>query len=1172
MSIDTGHAVGKKLKRLGQMIRRVFVFSVITKGLRAVRTQISAYLSLNEQFSTALRRLQGVLLTAFQPIYEVVVPALTTLIQVLSQAIAVVTQFFASLFGTTAKKAQANAKALYGQSKALKETGKAAEEAAGSLAAFDEINTIETEKDSGGGGGAADTGPLFDWEYDDDSFGSWGEAFSAFLDKLLAGLPKLEAAFKKFADWLNDLAKKLYDMFTFPGVLDKVKALGKGLAEALNKLVNWIDWEMLGKALGAGLNLALNFLTEFLYAFDWMNLGRKLADFVNGLVSEIDWYEFGRLLWAGFKIALETLAGFLLGLDMPLMAKAASDTIKGFFDEMYNTIERIPWGDIGKQLAAFLNNIDWYGSITVALKAISAAFEALFELLDGFVRNLQWGDIAKQIYTAINDSLGLIDWRNIGQTLGNAFVQAFEFARQIIAGIDWHQIGSNIADFILGFDFVSALSSLGQLIAAGINAAIRLACGFLDKVSPELRAMAEGIAEGLRQAVTAVDWHALGDVIGRGIKGALTFVSGLLDPDLFYTIGRSIGNFLVSLDWVGIIGGLTEVLARAIGAAVKAVTGFLDSVQPDLKEIADGIAQKINEFVATVDWAELGQTIHDGIKAALDFLRTILDNLDWDSIGSAIVDFLENLDWPSLLAEWQGIVGKAIGGALQGVDLTDAIGLGANLVGGLIKGWLNKWNESGGIGGWLKRKFLSPFLSSFQSFFGIASPSKVMAEQGEYLVEGLKNGIKETWDGILEFFKTGVDAIKDFFTGAWEDVKSKTSDAWNAIKETVSGIWDGIKEKAGTVFDGIKEKISTIWDNIKEKTSTIWENIKTTLSTAWDNLKTAAKEKFENIKTVISTAWENIKTAASTAWDSIKSTLFTIWENLKTTSRTAFEGIKNTISTAWENIKSAASTTWNSIKSTLTGIWDSIKSEASSKFEQIKSGISNAWENVKSSTSSVWANIKSTVGSALSEIAGKVSSTFSDIVSRAKSWGSDIASNISSGMEKAGSKVKSAVNGVANRIRSNLHFSEPDEGPLKDFHTYMPDMLELMAKGIRDNTHLAVSAASDLADSIANTVSGKSIGVDMTMPDISKFSIPLAAQGAKIPSSREFTMALQSESGSGDSLAQMEKLMGSMLERMGNMEIVIHNELAVDGRKMARNTVRHINDMTRSAGRPVIDF
>ena len=67
-------------------------------------------------------------------------------------------------------------------------------------------------------------------------------------------------------------------------------------------------------------------------------------------------------------------------------------------------------------------------------------------------------------------------------------------------------------------------------------------------------------------------------------------------------------------------------------------------------------------------------------------------------------------------------------------------------------------------------------------------------------------------------------------------------------------------------------------------------------------------------------------------------------------------------------------------------------------------------------------------------------------------------------------------------------------------------------------------------------------------------------------------MVMQGEINSGDSLARMEKLMGKMLERMGNMEIVIHNELDVDGKKMARNTVRHINDMTRSAGRPVIDF
>ena len=35
-----------------------------------------------------------------------------------------------------------------------------------------------------------------------------------------------------------------------------------------------------------------------------------------------------------------------------------------------------------------------------------------------------------------------------------------------------------------------------------------------------------------------------------------------------------------------------------------------------------------------------------------------------------------------------------------------------------------------------------------------------------------------------------------------------------------------------------------------------------------------------------------------------------------------------------------------------------------------------------------------------------------------------------------------------------LGFSEPKEGPLSNFHTYAPDMMELFAKGIRDNEHL----------------------------------------------------------------------------------------------------------------------
>ncbi len=874
-------AISGTFKQLGNTIKSALVFSVIYQGLSLIRQQVGAYLSVNTELTTALRRLQGALLTAFQPIYEVVVPALTTLINILTRAAATVTQFFASLFGTTAKQAQTNAKDLYEQANATTALGEAAEEAAGSLAGFDEINQIQTENKSGGGGGSSssDNGPLFDYEYDETPFDSWGEAFSAFLDKLLDGIPKLEDAFKKFADWLNDFSKNLYEMFTFPGVLEKVKQLGTDLAAAFEHLADLIEWEQLGRALGAGLNLAIAFLNGFIYGGDsaddsqWKRLGKHLSDAINGLVDEIQWYEFGRLLWGGFKIGLETLAGILENLNIPALANAASNIIMGFFDEMENTINRISWSKIGTQIAIFLNEFQWYEALTSVFTAISAGIMGLKALVDSFLANLKWPEITDQISRAINEAIGLVSWEGIGETIGNCFKTAFAFAKALISKIQWYEIGQSIADFILGFDFVGALGGLADLIAEGINAAIKLARGFLDKILPEVQGIAEGIADRLRQAVSSVKWDELGGVIGDGVKTALSFVAGLLDPELFYEVGKAIGDFLINLNWSEIVGGLANVLANGINSAVALVKGFLSSVQPNLKEIAEDIAQKINEFVETVDWEDLGRTIHDGIEAALNFLITILDNLNWDEIGQAVVDFLSGLNWGELLREWGDVVGKALGGAMKGIDLGDVLWLGNSIIDGIWRGMLNKWDESGGIIGWIKRKLFEPFVNGFKSLFGIHSPSTVMEEQGEFLIDGLLQGITNTWSGIVDFFKEKVEAIQDFFSGAWDAIKETASSAWETIKETLSGIWDSIKEKAVEIYTAIKDKITEVWNSIKETASTVWEAIKTTVTGIWDGLKTAATTAFNAVKDAVVDAWEAIKTTTKSIWDGIWNTI-----------------------------------------------------------------------------------------------------------------------------------------------------------------------------------------------------------------------------------------------------------------------------------------------------------
>ena len=568
-------AVGKKFKYFSRMLKRTFMTFTILKGLRAIRQQITSYLSVNAQLSASLRTLKGVFLTAFQPVYDIVVPALITMVNVITRAVAAISQFTAVLFGTTAKKAQENAKALYEQSNALKATGGAAEDAAKSFASFDEIDQLQDNKTSGGGGASTELGPTFDYEYENTVFDSWGEAFSAFLDKMLAGIPKLEKAFKNFADWLNGLSKKLYDMFTFPGVLEKVEQLGRDLANAFNKLTNWIKWEQLDKALGAGLNLALQFLTEFIYTYDWINLGKKLAEFINGLASEVDWYDFGRLLWAGFKISLETLAGFLLGLNMPELAKAASDLIKGFFDSMRETIEKIDWRAIGEQIRTFLVNVDWPGIADSVFGAIKAAFTASSDFFSGLLgeelkRQLTDMLITISKFTLVIGALLALSGANVPLGLGLMVVGAATLASA--AALDWEYVLSNIKRIVS--DIAAALGVsllvLGAILTlSGTN--IPLGIGLMAAGALSLATAA------------AINW----DFIPKTISGIVTTALAILSV-AFLVIGAiltfsgpshiPLGIGLIALGAVSLAAALAinwDILPNTLSGIVSKITAIL---------------------------------------------------------------------------------------------------------------------------------------------------------------------------------------------------------------------------------------------------------------------------------------------------------------------------------------------------------------------------------------------------------------------------------------------------------------------------------------------------------------------------------------------------------------------------------------------------------------------
>ena len=165
MLSKAGASASKRMEKLGRHIatlaRRVLVFSLITRALRAIKDYMWSAIKTNDEAVAAVARLKGALMTLAQPIVEVIIPAFTLLINVITRVVNAIARLLSMLFGTTLSKSAQSAKALYNQKKAIEGVGDAAKEAAGSLADFDELTTISNDKPSSSSGtGDIDAGGI----------------------------------------------------------------------------------------------------------------------------------------------------------------------------------------------------------------------------------------------------------------------------------------------------------------------------------------------------------------------------------------------------------------------------------------------------------------------------------------------------------------------------------------------------------------------------------------------------------------------------------------------------------------------------------------------------------------------------------------------------------------------------------------------------------------------------------------------------------------------------------------------------------------------------------------------------------------------------------------------------------------------------------------------------
>ncbi|MBQ7927101.1 MAG: phage tail tape measure protein [Lachnospiraceae bacterium] len=129
-------------------------------------------------------------------------------------------------------------------------------------------------------------------------------------------------------------------------------------------------------------------------------------------------------------------------------------------------------------------------------------------------------------------------------------------------------------------------------------------------------------------------------------------------------------------------------------------------------------------------------------------------------------------------------------------------------------------------------------------------------------------------------------------------------------------------------------------------------------------------------------------------------------------------------------------------------LWEKIKEATSKAFSAISKGI-------KDTVGKIGESIKNGFNNAVDFITGLASSAYT--------WGSDIIGGIVDGIRSCISKVKDAVTDVADTIRSFLHFSVPDEGPLTDYESWMPDFMGGLARGIEESRGMIAKAVEGVA-------------------------------------------------------------------------------------------------------------
>ena len=340
------------------------------------------------------------------------------------------------------------------------------------------------------------------------------------------------------------------------------------------------------------------------------------------------------------------------------------------------------------------------------------------------------------------------------------------------------------------------------------------------------------------------------------------------------------------------------------------------------------------------------------------------------------------------------------------------------------------------------------------------------------LWQAVSQKLMELWNGVVVFFTETIPAAFQTFIGFFSAIPDWWSGLWSQVSAFFTNTWNAILQNP--IVQLVVDTVTSLWENAKNTLQGIWSGICDIAAGAFELLKNVilapvlllidlVTGNFSKLASDAANIWNNIKNAASQIWSGIRQVVTSAASGLKQGVETVLSALSQFASQIWSAMKQTASSVWNGIKTTVVNIASTLREAAVSAFQRMVSGIGSA-------LSGLYSVVSNGFSSAIRFITGLPGQAFQ--------WGKDFIQGLINGISSMIQSVINTVSGLADRIRSFLHFSAPDEGPLADYETWMPDFMKGLAGGIEKNRNLVEKAvkvvASDMV--ISPKVNGMAYG------------------------------------------------------------------------------------------------